>query len=300
MRSRSSPRCSRLIPAILTTPKGENWLEMFQLKHPFLLHVRGIAGTVGNLCIIYAFVTIPLAEAYSLAFLAPIFIVVLSVWLLKEKVSMPRWLLLAASFVGVLIVVRPGFREIHPGHIAAIVSAMCGAASTSILRHIAKDEKRISLIGIPTVYILVLNIILIFWLGGGFNTPTLEEWALLGTIGALGGTANLLFIAATRSAPASFVAPIQYSQIFWAITFGAVFYFEYPDQFAYVGLAVIVIAGMFNVMSEETRIRFFSRLSPAGAGPSTLREATRPERATDVVLDGPIVGAAEAVTDPRN
>jgi drug/metabolite transporter (DMT)-like permease len=286
-----------LVPAILTTPKGENWLELFKLKHPLLLHARSLAGTIGNLCIIYAFVTIPLAEAYSLAFLAPIFIVVLSVWLLGEKVSLHRWLLLGASFVGVLIVVRPGFRDLHPGHIAAIISAMCGAASTSILRHIAKEEKRISLIGVPTVYILVINLVLIFSIDGGFSVPTLSQLALLLTIGALGGTANLLFIAATRSAPASLVAPVQYSQIFWAITFGAVFYFEYPDHFAYVGLVVIVIAGIFNVMSEETRIRFFSRLSPSGFGPSTLREATRPLRPTDIIGEAPVTGAPEASSE---
>src|SRR5437868_2695580 len=68
-----------LLPALFTTPKGENWLTFWKLKHPLLLNLRGISGMVGNLAIIYAFVSIPLAEAYSLAFLAPIFIVFISV-----------------------------------------------------------------------------------------------------------------------------------------------------------------------------------------------------------------------------
>src|SRR5215212_5636577 len=75
-----------LLPVIFTTPRGENWLYFWRVKHPWLLNLRGISGMVGNLFIIYAFVTIPLAEAYSLAFLAPIFIVFISVWLLAEKV----------------------------------------------------------------------------------------------------------------------------------------------------------------------------------------------------------------------
>jgi drug/metabolite transporter (DMT)-like permease len=288
-----------LIPVIVTTPKGENWLYFWKIKHPFLLNLRSISGTIGNLCIIYAFVTIPLAEAYSLAFLAPIFIVFISVWLLGEKVNLPRWLFLGASFVGVLIVVRPGFREIHLGHIAAIAAAICGAVTTSALRKFAKDEMRISLIGVASVYILVVNGALIL-LNGGFHWPDLRQLALLLTIGAFGGTGNMLFIAATRTAPASFIAPIQYSQIFWAITFGAVFYKEFPDGIAYVGLVAIVVAGILNVLNDETRIRFLPHLSQGGEGPSVLRESTRPLRAIDEeagVLEAPIAGAAEAAAN---
>ncbi len=282
-----------LIPVIITTPKGENWLYFWKMKHPVLLNLRGLSGMVGNLCIIYAFVSIPLAEAYSLAFLAPIFIVFISVWLLAEKVSVPRWLFLATSFIGVLIVVRPGFREIHPGHVAAIFAAICGAVTTSVLRKIAKEEMRISLIGVASAWILVANGVLIAY-NGGFHWPDLRQLGLLLAVGALGGTGNMLFIAATRHAPASMVAPVQYSQIFWAILFGAIFYKEYPDGIAYFGLAAIVVAGIFNVLDDSTRIRFFSRLSPGGFGPSLMRESTRPERAADVVLEEPIAGGPEA------
>ena len=281
-----------LLPAIFTTPKGESWLYFWKVKHPLLLNLRGISGMIGNLAIIYAFVSIPLAEAYSIAFLAPIFIVIISVNLLGENVSLKRWLLLAASFAGVLIVVRPGFRELHWGHLAAIGSAICGAITTSVLRRIAKEEARTSLIGVATVYILGLNAVLII-ATGGIHWLNWQQLCWLLTIGGLGGTANLLFIAATRSAPASMVAPVQYSQIFWAVLFGAVFYAEYPAPIAYVGLVVIVVAGIFNVISSGTGIRIFSRSSPSGAGPATIEES----EVIDTVLDGPIVGAAEAASE---
>jgi drug/metabolite transporter (DMT)-like permease len=277
-----------LLPALFTTPKGENWLHFLKLHNPWLLHLRGLSGMIGNLCVVYAFVSIPLAEVYSLAFLAPIFIVFISVWLLSEKVSPQRWFLLAASFVGVLIVVRPGFRELHLGHLAAVGAAVCGAVTTTVLRRIAKEETRTSLIGVATMYILVVNAALMA-VTGGFHALTWQEWVGLLTIGGLGGSANLLFIAATRSAPASVVAPIQYSQIFWAIIFGAVFYKEFPAPISYIGLLMIVVAGIFNVLSDGTRIRIFSRLSPSGAGPATIEES----EAADAVLQAPIVGAAE-------
>jgi drug/metabolite transporter (DMT)-like permease len=283
-----------LIPVFLNTPKGESWRTFWKLNNPLLVHMRGVSGLLGNLCIIYAFVTIPLAEAYSLAFLAPIFIVLISAIVLRESVSPQRWLLLGVSFIGTLIVVRPGFRELHLGHLAAIFAAICGAVTTIILRRVSNQETRTSLIGVASAYILVVNGALMA-ITGQVHWPSWYELAMLLVIGGLGGTGNMLFIAATRSSPASQIAPLQYSQILWAILFGAVFYFEYPDLVAYVGLAVIVAAGILNVVSGDARMRIFSRNAPAGAGPSTLREAERAAAlAADTPLEDPIAGAPEA------
>jgi drug/metabolite transporter (DMT)-like permease len=286
-----------LIPVVFNTPKGESWLTFYKLRNPKLVHLRGLSGVIGNLCIIYAFVTIPLAEAYSIAFLAPIFIVLISVLILKETVTLPRWLILAASFIGVLIVVRPGFRDLHLGHLAAVAAALCGAVTTTVLRRVAREETRTSLIAMASAYILVVNGVAMIvthqahWL-------TWHELALLLVIGGLGGTGNMLFIAATRAVPASQIAPLQYSQIFWAILFGAVFYYEYPDAIGIAGLVVIVVAGILNVISGEARMRVFSRNAPAGAGPSTLREVARAAgEAADAVLEEPVAGAPEAVSE---
>ena len=280
-----------LAPAIATTPKGESWLTFWKAKHPFLLNLRGLTGLIGNLCVIYGFTSISLAEVYSIAFLAPIFIVFISIQVLKEKVSVTRWLLLGASFVGVLIVVRPGFRELHWGHAAIVLSAICGAVTTSVLRRIGAEETRASLIGIASLYILVVNGIMML-VTGDMREISWQAWVGLLTIGGLGGTANLMFIAATRRSPASAVAPIQYSQIVWAILFGAVFYKEFPAAVAYGGLALIVVAGIFNVISGGTRIRIFSRSSPSGAGPAMIEES----EALAAVLQAPVAGAAEAAS----
>src|SRR5690606_13443524 len=199
-----------LLPAVFTKPKGEHWRHFWRLRNPRLVHLRGLSGVLGNLCVIYAFISIPLAEAYSLAFLAPLFIVVVSVSLLGERVSGPRWLFLALSFAGVLLVVRPGFRELQPGHFAAIGAAFFGAMTTTVLRVVAPTETRVSLIGVASAYILGLNLLLMLPV---FVVPSLEQLALFAVIGGLGGTGQILFIAATRRVPASQIAPTQYSQI---------------------------------------------------------------------------------------
>ena len=118
------------------------------------------------------------------------------------------------------------------------LGAMGGIATTT-LRKVAPVEKRVSLLGLPLGYVVVINSILM--VVAGFHWPTVEEFAFLILIGALGGTGNILFITATRTAPVSLIAPAQYSQIAWAIVFGAVFYAEYPDAVAYCGLVVVAI-----------------------------------------------------------
>lgn len=274
------------LPAIFTKPKGEHWRQMHHMRHPWLVNFRSITGVIGNLCIIYAFTHIPLAEAYSIAFLAPIFVVALSRMFLHEEVTWQRWFFLGASFLGVLLVVRPGFRELQLGHLMALGAALMGGITTTTLRKVAPVEKRVSLLGLPLGYIVIINGILML---PTFQWPSAEEFAMLLLIGGLGGTGNIVFIAATRRSPVSQIAPAQYSQILWAIIFGAIFFHEYPDAIAYCGLVVVAFGGILNVMSDETRIRVFSRLSvfgPASAaaeispplGDDALKPADPPHR----------------------
>lgn len=260
------------VPAMLTKPKGEHWRQFHKMRHPWLVHLRSITGVVGNLSIIYAFTHIPLAEAYSIAFLAPIFVVALSRTILHEDVTWQRWFFLGASFLGVLLVVRPGFRELQLGHLLALFAALMGAITTTTLRKVAPVEKRVSLLGWPLGYIVVTNGLLML---PTFTWPSGEEFAMLMLIGALGGTGNIVFIAATRRAPVSQIAPAQYSQIAWAIVFGAMFFNEYPDAIAYCGLVVVAMGGILNVMSDETRIRIFSRLSLFGPA-TAVSEISKP------------------------
>src|SRR5690606_22700118 len=98
-----------LIPAAFAKPAGERWRDSFKLKHPALVHLRSFTGVASSTLVTYAFVTIPFAEAYSLVFMMPLFITVLSVLVLRERVNLMRWAMLALGFAGVMLVVRPGF-----------------------------------------------------------------------------------------------------------------------------------------------------------------------------------------------
>jgi drug/metabolite transporter (DMT)-like permease len=267
-----------LIPAAFAKPKGERWRDSFQLGNPLLVHLRSFTGVSSAMLVTVSFTTIPFAETYSLVFLMPLFITVMSVLILRERVDATRWAMLALGFLGVMLVVRPGFRALEFGHLTALLCAVFGASTTTILRVIAPTEKRVSLIVLPALYIIVINAVL---MAPGFIMPTPVQFGLLAASGSMVGMGHILLIAATRNAPASQVAPIQYVQIVWAIGLGAFFYSEYPDLIAYIGLAVVVLSGLVNVFIDGARARIAGRFAEYRArrpgSPTDISEVQGPE-----------------------
>jgi len=239
-----------LIPALFTKRPEDNWSNVFVPKRPGLLVLRMASGTMGGILGVVAFTTLPLAEAYALIFLLPIFVTVFSFVVLKEEIGWRRWLAVFGGLAGVLLVVRPGFREILPGHFAAIGVAICGAATVLVLRVLGPSERRVTLIGAVLVAAILVNGILMV---PSFATPSLDLWPLLLFGGLVVGLAHLLLVFATRLAPASSVAPTQYSQIIWAAVLGAAFFGEYPDVLAMVGMALVGISGLFTFVREKEK-----------------------------------------------
>jgi len=246
-----------IIPALFTKPRAERWRDTFKLSRPWLMGLIAVARTASALLITYSFVTIPLAEAYCLVFLIPVLTVILSVVILREEVSLDRWALVIISFLGVLLMVRPGFRELELGHLTAFGCAISAAISVTAMRLVSGKERRVSLFALPGLMTLVANGIGLAIIG--FSWPS---WFLLGGLlvcGVLGGIGYLLQIAAVAMAPASRIAPMQYSQVVWALLFGALFFAEVPDALGLAGLGVVVAAGLANVFSDGARARIAGR-----------------------------------------
>jgi len=199
-------------------PREERWRDVFRLRHPRLIQLIAVLRVAAAVLVTYSFVTIPLAEAYCLVFLIPVFLTLLSVFVLREKVTIERWILVLVSFAGVLLVVKPGFRELELGHLTAIGCALASAVATTCTRFISGSERRTSLFLLPTLYTLLFNGAMLL---AGFSLPSATDWLFLVLAGLLGGLGYVLQIAAITHAPASRVAPIQYSQIVWALILGA-------------------------------------------------------------------------------
>ena len=92
-----------------------------------------------------------------------------------------------------------------------------------------------------------------------FHWPAVADLPYLAMAGGFAGAAQLCLILAVRSAPANQVAPAQYSQMVWALVIGGLFFAEFPDLPAVIGIGLIAISGLFTFLREETRGRWWSR-----------------------------------------
>lgn len=233
-------------------PTGERWRDFWRMKRPWAVQARALAGIASGVLSVYAFTHIPLAEVYALIFLAPLLVTILSTVILKEKVGPWRWLAVVAGFAGVMLVVRPGFRELNLGHLAAFVNAFLAAASVILLRSLAQQEKRTSMLGVLVGYGLLFN-------GAGaavssFTLPNAMQLVWLAMAGAFTAGGQLMQLLAAKYAPANRIAPTHYSQIVWAVILGALFFQEYPDWLSLVGLAVVGASGLLTMVREEVRL----------------------------------------------
>jgi drug/metabolite transporter (DMT)-like permease len=267
------------LPMLLTRPKTDRLSDALKATSYWRLHVRGVLIFLSSLCGIYSLTHISLAETYALIFLAPIFSTILAVIILKEEMTPGRWIGLVLGFIAVLLVVRPGFRELELGHLTAVLSATFGSILIILLRQVSLTEKRTTILAYSIVYSLALDGLFIVGFGVPF-LPSLQEMLLLATAGIVGGFGGVLIVHAARTAPAAWIAPTQYSQIIWAVSLGALFFAEIPGPFTISGLVIMAIAGYFSFPSGRYRI-------PVGsfaflAGPlRARRNGTRPKPDAD-------------------
>lgn len=238
------------LPVVYTRPSAEKWRQMFQMNHPLLTQLRAVAGVGAGICGFYSFARLPLAEAYTLLFLMPFFVTILSVIFLKEQVGWRRWSALALGMIGVMIVIRPGFRDIVPAHFTAVAAGLCGAVALVIVRQISMTEKRTSLMGVSLIYALVANGAL---MASGFEWPEFKVLAMLAAAGILHGCATLLLVSASQTVPANRMAPLQYSQLIWGVLLGVMFFDEWLDTTALFGLSLVIMAGLVTFIREDAR-----------------------------------------------
>lgn len=243
------------LPFIRTQSDG--WRHVVVARRQGLWLVRAGASAAGNISAVIAFTALPMAEAFALIFLLPIFVTILSVLVLRETVGWRRWLAVLAGFIGVLVVLRPGFRVLGVGHFAAIICGLSGAVSMIALRLSGPHEKRLSLYGAGIIGSMLVGGILMLPV---FVWPTPQQWLLLLGYGLLAAVAAVLLMLATQQAPASQVAPTQYSQMLWAVLLGYVIFNDRLDWPMAIGIAIILGAGLFTFVREERVTSWWSRM----------------------------------------
>ncbi|MGI3170280.1 DMT family transporter [Pseudooceanicola sp. C21-150M6] len=216
--------------------------------HPRWVIARTMAAITASISAFYAFSVLPLADAYAILFASPLLITVLAIPILGEKVRLRRGIAVIVGLIGIVIVLQPGKEPLTLGHAAALVAAVCGAFSSVVMRRIGSEERAVVLLLYPLMAnFLIMGAILPFV----YRPMPIMHIGGLALIALLAFTAMSLAIAAYRRAEAALIAPMQYSQILWAILFGALFFDETPTRTTLIGAGVVIASGLYIVFRES-------------------------------------------------
>jgi drug/metabolite transporter (DMT)-like permease len=192
---------------------------------------------------------LPLAEAYSLFFIAPMLITALSAVVLKERVERARWIAIVVGLAGVLVVLRPtGAVVVTLSGLAVLASAACYAATAIVLRLIGRTDSSESLV---LWSIVSMSIGATAIAAPGWMAVRLEHGWILAGIAVSGFVAQIAITEAFRESEASAVAPFEYSSLAWGIAIDWLLWKVSPDRYMLIGAAIIVASGIYLVRREK-------------------------------------------------
>ena len=214
-----------------------------KLEHFF----RCFAGIIALIAIVVALRELPLAVVVSLSYAAPLFITILSIFLLGEKVGIFRWIAVLIGFVGVLVISEPGFSEVNYLYILPIIFCIGMAFVTITIRKLSTSEP-VWLISI--FFTLTITFVSLFTIPFGWIMPSLNDFILLALIGVTGGGANLLLTQSYKLSEVSLVAPLKYLSLIFAILFGYLIWDEIPSYKNLVGAALVITASLIILRRE--------------------------------------------------
>lgn len=216
---------------------------------PALL-VRGVLILAAWLSYYSAAKWLPLAELVTLYFAAPIFVMILSILILKEKVTLARWLAAGVGFAGVALAADPtGTVDFIPAAMV-VASAFLWAWTNVLVRIISRTEATATqMIASNFIFALGCACALPFlWV-----TPTWQQAALLLGLGLAGGAGQYLVFEGFRYAPASAVAPFEYSALVWAFVYGYAIWGDVPKLAVVAGASLIIASGVGLLIAERRR-----------------------------------------------
>lgn len=218
-------------------------LGLVRSKRPGLQIVRGMLLAASSMFYFSALKFMPMAEASSISFVAPMLATLLGVYLLHEKVEPARWVAVAAGFVGVLIIIRPGGGIFSWVAVLPLGTAASFASYQMLTRKLAGvDSPYTSLFYSGVVGTVMLAAVLPF----EWTTPkTLLHALMLPAIGFIGGLSHLILIRAYDQAAVSTLAPFSYTQLIWVILMGYLVFGDFPDHWSLVGIGVIMASGIY-------------------------------------------------------
>jgi len=245
------------LPFIKT--RDESWRDVIIPRNWPMWFLRATASMTGLIGAIVAFSNLSMAETYTIIFMQPAIASLFSILFLREHVDKKRWLSIAVGFAGVLVVMRPGFRELNIGHLGAIICCLSNAIGINIVRRMQTVEKRITLYASSVIGVFLVGGIMIespFGIAMILDWPNsiFADWGVLSGLliySVLAVIGTMCLLGAAKRVAVAFVSLPQYSQIVLAILFDYWIFKTPLDFYVAAGIVLIVASNLMTFLREE-------------------------------------------------
>jgi drug/metabolite transporter (DMT)-like permease len=220
---------------------------------------RGALSVGGMYSNFAALQRLPLADATAISFASPLITVALAAIILKERVRIYRWTAVFVGFIGVIVMLIPhldisqyftvGAMTVATiGSMLALLAACFNAGTVIQTRRLTQSEATSSIVFYFSLMTALAGLVSLPF---AWHTPTSFELLLLVSCGLFGGVGHIFLTESYRYAPASVIAPFDYSSMLWALLLGYWLFGELPTVLVYVGAGIVTAAGLFVIWRER-------------------------------------------------
>jgi drug/metabolite transporter (DMT)-like permease len=250
---------------------GRAGLEALNAQRLKLYLGRTAVGLFSMFAWFWALKLLPFAEAIALSFASPLFATMLAAMFLGEQVRIRRWTAILVGFAGVLVILRPGADAFSLGALFALASAALGALGIIFTKQLARSESPAAVVTIMVLIQTPMALIpaLFVW-----EWPPMTLWPLLLAMGLAGSLGHMSFVRALRLADASSLMPYDYARLIFAAAIGWVFFAEVPDNWTWVGSAIIAAAAVY-IARREVKLKRLPAAALASSSPDQPAVATK-------------------------
>lgn len=232
-------------------------LRVIKPSLPLLQSSRAFFLFLSTMFFFWALKYLPVADTLAIYFVQPIIVTALSPLLLREHVGIRRWATVAAGFVGVLIIIRPGFAEFNAGSLLAFASGTSSACYILLTRHMSGSVNPLvttfqtNLIGT----LAVTAALPLVWLPLSIN-----QWGLLAGLGLVAIISHYFITRAYNQGEASLLSPLAYTEMVTSVMFGWYFFGDFPDNYTFFGVGILIACAIY--ISARERVRAVPAVKP--------------------------------------
>jgi len=233
---------TRLVPLLIATFFQGGPIKILSTKHPKKHLFRLGISFIYTYCFMYAFSMGSLTSIYTLSYTSAFFMILLSAIILKEKVTINRWIAVGIGMIGVIIAMRPSSNVFEIASIIVLLGTFLGSLNKILMRNLSKTEHSLTIAIYPNIAMILVTFPFLI---NTWQAMPLAHWGIFAIVGSITALGQYLIAQSLRFTQGSILAPIDYSTFFWVVALDLFWWNIKVDMPTIIGATIIVGSNLY-------------------------------------------------------